>query len=68
MPHGPDIPVPNPPKQLHTLEAESSATPNELSEDSEYDTNTHGKPEPFTQTKLNDLVRNLNLPKNAANF
>jgi hypothetical protein len=28
-------PVPNPPKQLHTLEAESSATPNESSEDSE---------------------------------
>jgi hypothetical protein len=26
--HGPDIPVPNSSKQLHTLEAESSATPN----------------------------------------
>jgi hypothetical protein len=35
VPHGPDIPVPNPPKQLHTLEDESSATLNESSEDSE---------------------------------
>jgi hypothetical protein len=29
VPHGPDIPVPNPRKQLHTLEAESNDTPNE---------------------------------------
>jgi hypothetical protein len=66
VPHGPDIPVPNPPKQLHALEAESSATPNESSEDSEYGTDTHGTPEPFTQTELNDLVGDLNLPKDAA--
>jgi hypothetical protein len=66
VPHGPDIPVPNSPKQLHTLEAESSATPNESSEDSECGTDTHGTPEPFTQTELNDLVRDLNLPKDAA--
>jgi hypothetical protein len=66
VPHGPDIPVPNPPKQLHTLQAELSATPNESSEDSEYGTDKHGTPEPFTQTKLNDLVRDLNLPKDAA--
>jgi hypothetical protein len=58
--------VPNPPKQLHTLEAESSATPNESSEDSEYGTDTHGTPEPFTQNELNDLVRDLNLSKDAA--
>ena len=63
VPHGPDIPVPNPPRQLHTLEAESSATPNESSEASEYGTDTHGTPEPFTQTELSDLVRDLNLPK-----
>jgi hypothetical protein len=66
VPHGPDIPVPSHPKQLHTLEPESSATPNELSGDSEYDTDTLGIPEPFTQTELNDLVRDLNPPKGAA--
>jgi hypothetical protein len=37
VPHGPDIPVSDPPKQLHMLEADSSSTPNELS-DSEYGT------------------------------
>jgi hypothetical protein len=66
VPHGPDIPVPNPPKQLHTLQAESHATPNESSQYSEYGTDTHGTPEPFTQTEMNDLVRDLNLPKDAA--
>jgi hypothetical protein len=45
VPHGPDLPVPNPPKQLHTLEAESSATPNELSQASEYGTDTHSTTE-----------------------
>jgi hypothetical protein len=66
VPHGPDIPVPKPPKQLLTLEAESTATPSESSEDSEYGTDTHGTPEPVTQTELNDLVRDLILPKDAA--
>jgi hypothetical protein len=66
VPHGSDIPVPNPPKQLHTLDAESSATPNELADYSEYGTDTHGTHEPFTQTELNDLARDLNLPKDAA--
>jgi hypothetical protein len=50
LPHGPDIPVPNPPKQLHTLEAELSATPNESLADYQYGTDTHGTPEPFIQT------------------
>jgi hypothetical protein len=26
----------------------------------------HGTPEPFTQTELNDLVQDLNLPKDVA--
>jgi hypothetical protein len=64
--HGPDIPVPNPPKQLDTLEAELHATPNKLSEDSEYGTYTYGIPEPFTRTELNYLVRDFNLRKDAA--
>jgi hypothetical protein len=64
--HGPDIPVPNPSKQLRALEAESSVTPSEASEDSKYGTDTHGTSEPFTQTELNHLVRDLNLPKDAA--
>jgi hypothetical protein len=66
VPHGPDLPVPDPPKRLHTLEPESGATPSELSRDPEYGTSTHGTPEPFTQTELNGLVRDLNLPKDAA--
>ena len=66
MPHGADIPLPNPSKQLDTLEAESSATPNESSEDPEYGNDTYGTPQSFTQTELNSLVRDLNLPKEAA--
>jgi hypothetical protein len=49
VPHGPDMPVPNPRKQLHTLQAESSATPNQSSEDSEYGTSTRGTLEHFAQ-------------------
>ncbi|GFG35237.1 hypothetical protein Cfor_07299, partial [Coptotermes formosanus] len=64
--HGLDMPVPNPSKKLRTLEAESSATPSESSEESEYGTCTHGTPEPFTQTELSDLFRDLNVPKDAA--
>jgi hypothetical protein len=63
---GLDMPVPNPSKKLRTLEAESSATPSESSEESEYGTCTHGTPEPFTQTELSDLFRDLNVPKDAA--
>jgi hypothetical protein len=66
VPHGPDIPVPNPPKQLHTLKTESSATPNEASEDSAFCTDTHGTSGTFTQIELNDLMGDLNLPKVAA--
>jgi uncharacterized protein (DUF2237 family) len=65
VPHGPDIPVPNPPKQPYTPEVESSATPDELSEDSEYGIDMHGTSESFARTELNDLVRDLNLPKDA---
>jgi hypothetical protein len=66
VPHGPDVPVPKPSKQLDTLEAESSVTPNEMSEDSEYGTSILDTPEPFNQTELNDLVGDLNLPKDDA--
>jgi hypothetical protein len=53
VPLGPDVPVPDSPKELHTLEAESSATPSESEEHSEFGTDTHGSPETFTQTELN---------------
>jgi hypothetical protein len=35
-------------------------------EDSEYGTDTYDTSEPFTQTELNDLVGDLNLPRDAA--
>jgi hypothetical protein len=65
VPLGPDIPVPDPPKEIDTLEAESGSTPKESEEHSEFGTDTHGTPEPFTQTELNDLLRDLNVPKDA---
>ena len=66
VPLGPDTPVPDPPKELDTLEAESGSTPKESKEHSQFGTDTYGTPEPFTQTELNDLVRDLNVPKDAA--
>jgi hypothetical protein len=68
VPLGPDIPVSEPPKELGTLKAESGATPKESEQHSEFGTDTHGTPEPFTQTELNDLVRDLNVPKDATDL
>jgi hypothetical protein len=62
--HGPDIPVPQPPQNLET--PKNSASESEASDDDfQFDAASEG-PQLFTQTELNDLVRDLCLPKESA--
>ena len=71
VPHSEKSPVPHPPTHL-TLEEESefkAATdvPNEEQGDATFETSTYScNPHLLTQGELNDLVRDLNLPKKQA--
>ncbi|XP_042233503.1 uncharacterized protein LOC121873827 [Homarus americanus] len=62
--HSDDIPVPVPPDTWEiSSEADTSDT-NEMEVD--YEPPTNDDPKLFTQVELNDLVRDLNLPKESA--
>ena len=73
MPHSNEAPVPEPPKALDHMSVDGSdydethqmASPDESST-SEFEPEPDPKPELFSQAELNDLVRNLGLPKDAA--
>ena len=67
VPHGPGIPIPLPPRYLVTVDdsvSEESLSDSQMTECSEYE--CHQQPKLFSQAELNDLVRDLNLPKNSA--
>ena len=69
VPHGRGIPIPLPPRYLETVEdfvGEESLSDSQMSECSEYEYEGDQKPKLFTQAELNDLVRDLNLPKDSA--
>ena len=69
IPHGPSVPIPLPPKALETVEdsvSEDSLSDSQLTDCSEYEYGDDQQPKPFNQAELNDLVRDLNLPKNSA--
>ena len=69
IPHGPGIPIPLPPRVLETVEdsvSEESLSDSQLTECSEYECDDDQQPNPFNQAELNDLVRDLNLPKSSA--
>ncbi|KAF2885605.1 hypothetical protein ILUMI_20547 [Ignelater luminosus] len=57
-------PVPKPPENLNTLENSESYC--EDSNDDFHGVINSSEPQLFTQTRLNDLVRNLGLPKDSA--
>jgi hypothetical protein len=66
--HNADIPVPSPPTTLEDIKFDSEEESAEVkqvdSDYSDYDTDT--QPELFSQEELNDLVRDLGLPKDSA--
>lgn len=63
VPHSPEIPVPLPPETLEDLPDSHDST----SGDQEFECDTGSQaPKLFTQFELNDLVRDLGLPKDSA--
>ena len=68
IPHGPGIPILSPPDSLDDIleDHETLAQQGDSEEDSDcYDTGTTD-PIPFSQSELNNLVRDLGLPKDSA--
>ena len=69
MSRGPGVPIPLPPRVLEAVEnsvSEESFSGSQLTECSEYEYNDDHQQKPFNQAELNDLVRDLNLPKASA--
>ena len=67
VPHGPGIPIPLPPRYLETVGdsvSEESLSDSQMTECPEYECDQ--QPKLFTQAELNDLVRDMNLPKHSA--
>ena len=67
--HGPSVPIPLPPRVLETVKdsvSEEFLSDSQLTDCSEYEYGDDQQPKPFNQAKLNDLVRDLNLPKTSA--
>ncbi|GFU79385.1 uncharacterized protein TNCV_871561 [Trichonephila clavipes] len=66
VPHGPDLPIPSPPDTLDNILDDLDQMPH-ISSDSDdgYDPDTND-PELFSQSDLNDLVRDLGLPNDTA--
>ena len=64
--HEPGFPIPLPPRVLETVKdsvSEKSWSNSQLIESSENDCDDDQQPKLFNQAELNDLVRDLNLPK-----
>ena len=69
IPHGPNVPIPLPPRVLEIVEdsvSEVSLSDSQLTDCSEYEYGDDQQPKLFNQAELNDLVRDLNLPKTSA--
>ena len=69
IPHGPGVPIPLPSRILETVEnsfSEESLSDVQLTDCSEYEHGNDQQPKPFNQAELNDIERDLNLPKTFA--
>ena len=64
-PHGKDVSIPTPPDNLDSAVTSSGEKSSE-GDDEFVPTSSGNEPQPFTQHELNDLVRDLGLPKDAA--
>lgn len=65
IPHGEEIPVPKAPVTLQEIPISDEEIP-EQDEESSSDFEDDSSPKLFSQGEMNDLVRDLNLPKDAA--
>lgn len=66
IPHGNDVPIPVPPKEMENVLSSDSEQSLVDSTDPDFTPEAVQKPELFNQMELNDLVRDLNLPKDAS--
>ena len=69
IPHGPGVPILLHRRVLETVEdsiSEKSWSDSQLTESSKFECDDDQQPKPFNQAELNDLVRDLNLPKASA--
>ena len=66
IPHGPGVPIALPPRVLETVEdcvSVESLSYSQLTDCLEHEYGNDWQPKSFNQAELNDLVRDLNLPK-----
>ena len=66
IPHGPDLPIPIPPNELENVLSSDSEQSAFESTDPDFTFEAEQGPQLFNQMELNDLVRDLNLPKEAS--
>lgn len=65
VPHSPGVPVPPVPEKIEDILNSSETESQDNDDDSDF-TAGGSEPQLFSQHELNDLVRDLNLPKNSA--
>ena len=66
VPHGPGIPVPEPPGKISEMECSSSTESKESNQDTWNAVQSTLEPKPLTQFQLNNLTQDLNLTKESA--
>jgi len=69
VPHCEDLPMPNPPAELENIDSDESTSSEATHDDggdADYNPGADTTPKLFSQEDLDDLVRDLNLPKASA--
>ncbi|XP_065681993.1 uncharacterized protein LOC136095388 [Hydra vulgaris] len=66
--HGPGVPIPSPPDSLDDILDDQKTLTQQVDSEEDSDCYNPGttNPTPFSQSELNDLVRDLGLPKDSA--
>ncbi|GBN62910.1 hypothetical protein AVEN_213279-1 [Araneus ventricosus] len=64
VPHGSGIPIPKPPEKLKDISSDSEEDDG-ADDDDDFNASGSNDPQLFSQSELNDLVRDLGLPKNS---
>lgn len=66
VPHGPDVPVPLQPEHLPEVDGSEIESSEETEDNEEEYEPGNSAPQPFTQSELSDLIRDLHLTKEAS--